>query len=310
MNQDTHDEIWRRLCRGETLQGLELPSREGRVDLTGLNAPAPPNGEMFAMSPAQAALLQGLLQIKAVQWKSLDFSACRLHNLRFSDCMIIDCVFDKASCQDWRIRGTTFGDTSFRAADLRYSLLGGDSHTTSKFQNIDFSRADLRGTNYSMTEFVGCAFKNTKLKSVEFDGTCFADCRFEGELREVRFTNCPDLVKGIPPNEMLRVDFSRAQLRFVEFRNLNLEHVTYPQDSDHIVLDPYLTILDRVVASFEHQSDTKTKVLHEFFRIAREYAGTGQMRGVVNTRDIVEFMGQEGLRLALEAIGSAREGLD
>ena len=236
------------------------------------------------MSPAQAALLQGLLQIKAVQWKSLSTSP-RVDYITFgfSDCMIIDCVFDKASCQDWRIRGTTFGDTSFRAADLPILVVGwGFAYNVKvskhhRFQPGRPARDTKLLDDWSSWVAAFSRIRSSKASSSTEPASPTAVSRRREHCERFRFTNCPDLVKGIiPPNEMLRSGFqSGPTARFVEFRNLNLEHVTYPQDSDHIVLDPYLTILDRSSRVVRAPIRTQRRKCCTSFSGSLEYAGTG-----------------------------------
>ena len=86
------------------------------------------------------------------------------------------------------------------------------------YVGVDFTEADLRGTAYVAAAFERCLFRKTKLLKVNFGTSTFADCRFEGQLREVIFWRSNLFARGFPedafpPNEMVNVDFSRAQLR-------------------------------------------------------------------------------------------------
>ena len=66
--------------------------------------------------------------------------------------------------------------------------------------------------------FNSCTFRQSKLNKVDFEGSSFANCVFEGLLEEVAFARESLGESDLPPNEMLNVDFSRAELLWVSFR--------------------------------------------------------------------------------------------
>jgi len=230
----------------------------------------------------------------------VDFSGSNLNNLRFFDCTIENCVFDKCKCKDWRMWGTTISDTSFDSADLRSAALGGvQNGKRNQFRKVNFSGADLRDTGYEAAKFVACTFKNTKLDKVDFQTTVFIDCVFEGELCEVLFYRTGFRGEKYPPNEMKGVDFSRAKLRFVEFRGLDLEDVRLPVDDDHILLKPYRGILERLIQTFAGKTDKVSKALTGNFEFKLKWAGPRQVQGVVNKNDLLEVGGEEALQCVL-----------
>jgi hypothetical protein len=102
---------------------------------------------------------------------------------------------------------------------------------------------------------------------------------------------------------MVGVDFTRAKLRFVEFRGLDLEDVRFPADQDHIVLNDYPKTLDRLIQVFEAQSDVASKKLTAYLRVLRKWAGPKQRRGIVNKYDLIELVGDGGLKRFLQVLG-------
>jgi len=305
MNTDQNAEVWKRLILGNLLDDFGLGTRDGRLDLSGLLAPEPATVKTVRTPLADVSELSGITVLNQITWESLDFSGSHLNGLRFLDCKLNDCAFDECDCQDWRSWGTTFSNTSFRYADLRKSALGGvQEGRINQFQNVDFTGADLRQTAYVSAGFVGCLFKNTWLDKVNFQGSAFMDCSFEGELREVCFNRKGFGANSLPPNEMLRVDFTGAKLRSVEFRGLNLDDVCFPTDPDHIVLDEYPQALDKLIQGLQVRTDMASKQLAAFLGVYQKWVGPMQRQGVLNKKDLLEIGGEDGLRVLLEMIES------
>jgi uncharacterized protein YjbI with pentapeptide repeats len=303
MNAEQDAEVWKRLTQGKPVESLGLHSKSGRLYLGGLLAPEPSVAKTVREIHADISELSGLTVLREVTWKSLDFSSSRLNGLRFFNCTINDCVFDECRCQDWRLWGTTIGRTTFRCADLRRSALGGVlEDRRNSFQEVDFTEADLRQSVYVSADFVGCKFKDTRLTKVNFGGSSFTDCSFEGELREVCFNRKGFKVEALPPNEMVRVDFSAAQLRSVEFRGLDLDTVRFPNDDNHVLLSCYPQVLDRLLNGLRDQTDPIAKMLVAYFGVYRKWVGPKQQLGVFNKKDIIEAVGEDGLHRVMEII--------
>src|SRR2546425_5820257 len=100
-------EVWARLSQGQSLDGLDLTMNNGRVDVRGLTVAQPTPGKTFRTPQADVTELVGRTAIRNATWKSLDFSGSNLNRIRFFDCTIENCVFDKCKCKDWRMWGTT-----------------------------------------------------------------------------------------------------------------------------------------------------------------------------------------------------------
>jgi len=300
MDAKLTDAIWDRLVTGKRLDDLGLPLRDGRFDLRGLAAPEPSRGPpRFTTASMQVRELRGVRDIRGVRWAQLDLSKARLHSLRFHDCIIEDCSFEGADCQDWRMWGNEISRTTFRSANLRDSALGGLSDgKRNRFHQVDFTRADLRGTSYVSAEMVECVFDHTNLTKVDFNGTVFAKCRFAGELREVEFYRHARGQEALSPNEMREVDMRDANLRWVEFRNIDVGAVLLPEDDGHLVIHDYVATLDRTLDALKGRSEPWARGLAAVLANSRKWALPGQKVGVFHRADLGEDGARELLRFA------------
>ena len=92
------------------------------------------------------------------------------------------------------------------------------------------------------------------------------------------------------PNPMEDVDFSEAELRWVEFRRLDLDRVELPKSTDHLVVHDYRCVLEGAIR--ELQTDARRKGLRGVMENRLKWAGPHQEQGEFNRRDFVE-MGDE-----------------
>jgi hypothetical protein len=200
---------------------------------------------------------------------------------------------------------TRIEDVTFRSTDLRQSALGGivENHTNA-FHRVSFIECDMRQTAYTSARFSECTFRSTRLDNVNFQGSIFEDCTFEGELKEVCFNRTGFGAEKLSPNDMVRVDFSRASLRSVEFRNLDLNEVRFPTDEEHIVLNNYPRMLDIVLQKLQTQDGMTSKKLAAYLGVYRRWAGPRQQRGSLNKNELLEVGGEQGLRLFLSILES------
>jgi len=101
---------------------------------------------------------------------------------------------------------------------------------------------------------------------------------------------------------MARVDFTRADLRSVEFRNLDLNDVYFPSDENHILVNDYPQTLDTALQFLRDRSDTSARSLAAYLGVYRRWAGPNQKRGVLNKVDLLEVAGKSGLESVLAII--------
>src|SRR5260370_23178393 len=216
-NDQMNSDIWDRLVRGKSLHDLGIAQREGRLDLRNLHVQEPRAARTQRKSVADITTLEGVTEIRGVNWRSLDFSSSQLPGLRLFGCNISDCVFDECRFHDLRAWGTSFSNVSFRSADLHGAVLGGvQDGRRNIFKNVNFTFTDLRKTVYVAAEFSGCKFKNARLDKVDFQSSTFENCSFEGELREVIFYGKGFKEDSFRRNQMNGLDFSHAKLGWTE----------------------------------------------------------------------------------------------
>lgn len=150
---------------------------------------------------------------------------------------------------------------------------------------------------------VGCTFVASRLDKVDFQGTVFDHCTFAGELREVLFYHHAFRGEAFPPNEMRDVDFRNAKFRLVEFRGLDMRHVAWPNDEDHIILDNYKARLDEKVKLLESRSDTASRQLAAILKMKRKWAGANQQQGVLSKTELAEVAGEEKVAELFHRLG-------
>ena len=296
-------EIWDRLIQGKSLDGLALGTKDGRIDLGGLELPEPSVVRRFQMRGIAMAEIDLGAVIQGAKWQNLDFTGSKLNGLRLFACELNNCHFDRCQLQDLRVWTTTFTECSFKGANLKKSALGGvQNGKRNIYSGVNFSGSDLRETVYKAAAFERCVFRDAKLVKIDFQTSTFNDCVFEGELRDVLFYRRGFEGEAFPPNEMANVDFSRAKLHDVGFRGLALDQVKLPQDADHIVIRNVAATLDKLIAALKPQGDTTAKQLIAFLNIDRKWIAPNQAQGVINSQDLAETIGVDGVNRLRELL--------
>jgi len=305
MDAERSDRIWERLLAGRPVDNLGLGHIEGRIDLRGLIAPQPRVVAAFSTPAADVRATSGGVVLRGMELRRLDLSDAALDGVRVFDSTVEDCVFNDASCRDWRLWGTSIIRSSFRGADLRDSALGGVEGTKRNvYQHVDFSGADLRRTVYKAAAFEDCNFSEAKIKKVDFQSTTFVRCVFAGELNEVLFYRRGFDCEAFPENEMRDIDFRNARLRYVEFRKLDLDKVLFPEGEDHIIIDDYPRTLDRIVTFLRARGEMPARKLAAYLAVLRKWAGNHQQRGVLNRSDMRDIAGEEAESLLRQGMPS------
>lgn len=290
-------EIWTRLRQGLSIEQSHLPAINGRLDLRFLQLPELHYGPQRSVGPAMVRGIRNPTEIVNKHWTSIDFSSSILPSVRFKECALYDCIFDMSKCDDWRVWGSHFDRTSFRGAQLAGAVLGGVlGRVRNRFHNVDFSSADLSKTVYTSAEFVACDFSNAKLQNINFQTSSFVDCVFAGELREVIFNRAGFKGRQFPDNQMTGVDFTRATLRWVEFRGLDLRNVHLPSGNKHLVLTDYKSALQKLCNFFGARTDLHSRKLQAFFSAYLKHAPEkSRSISVISKKDIVEVAGEAAL---------------
>jgi pentapeptide repeat protein len=303
LDESIKREAWDRLVQGRVLDDLSLGTRKGRVDLGGIALPDIAVLRRYQTDIADVAEVKPGAVIRGRKWQDLDFTGSKLNGIRLFDCEVQNCLFDECQLEDFRVWSSSFSETSFRSANLRKAALGGvQDGRRNSFEMADFSKADLRQSVYTAASFDRCIFRNAKLVKVDFQTSAFSNCEFEGELREVIFCRRGFRGDAFPANEMTNVDFSQATLHFVEFRGLDLDHVRFPDDTQHIIIKNYVPTLDRMIEALRLEDDPGFNRIRGYLESCRKWAGPKQVQGVINVEDLKEIAGEEAVKRVLHMI--------
>lgn len=228
---------------------------------------------------------------------NVDFGRQQLEHLRFFDCTLSNCSFDDANCRGLRMWGTTIRDCTFTRTDLRDSALGGVyGRKINRFEGVRFDHADMRSTAHHAAVFTECIFDQANLTKVDFQGSRFTRCAFRGVLRGILFYDHGFRTEAFEANRMENVDFSGAQLRWVEFRRLDLDSVIFPTDEDHLIIPDYPAFLDYALRELQEPRSHADKVLLVRFQLEKKWLGARRTTGVLNRLDFLECPGgDEGI---------------
>jgi hypothetical protein len=306
-----------RLVAGEPLSDPELGSVEGRADLRGLVVPAPRVASRQEIAGWFVEGLEDYPELGRVRLQALDLSGALITGLRLLGATVSDCRFDGATLRDLRAWETTIEDSSFAGADLRDSSLGGwpDPGEPNRFERVDFSGADLRGVECQAACFSDCDFSGARLEKIEFGASNFVSCRFAGELREVLFY---ERIAHEPRarNEMRDVDFSQAELRWVEFRGLALDRVRLPESPDHLLVRHYPCAVRRALAELDPDAGPPVAGVRAALETELEWLNERRSIGIFHRHDYLERAGgdeelrvlEDTLRRAEQACAQSRRG--
>lgn len=231
-------EVLRRIRSDTPLDDLPIARFNDRVDLRGISFSRP------TLSPYPSPLphldlteVQGTIKLEGTRLRNLDLSHASLESMRFIGCEIDDCMFAEANCRDWRLWSTSVKSSSFEGAKLRDASLGAwHNKRADTYEQCSFRRSDLRGAVCTDGAFTECDFSEAQLVKLDFGGTNFVRCRFAGELREVIFWSRASQTQMATPNMMQQVDFRAAELRWVEFRLIDVQNLIPPEGANHLII--------------------------------------------------------------------------
>jgi len=294
-------EVFRAFLAGEDFHGLNLGEHEGRVDLRGLAAP-----EVRKLPPGTSIhLLEGQLVFKSIRFENLDLSGARLNHFRFFNSTISNCRIDEAQCEDWRLWATDVCTSTFISSNLRQAVLGAwYEGRGNNFKFVDFSKADMRDVVSPAATFTDCNFSHARLERIDFESSGFVRCHFAGELRDVIFDHHGFETGKTEPNPMEDVDFTKAKLRNVEFRRLNLDRVYLPQDGDHLIITKYPCVLRKALEALAGTNTPYELGLTGLLENKLKWLGSKQEIGVLNRLDFSELWGSQGEEFAVKLLHS------
>jgi len=70
-----------------------------------------------------------------------------------------------------------------------------------------------------------------------------------------------------------------------------------PEGDDYIVVENYLTKLDRALDLLKGQTDVASKTLSAILAMKRKWAGPNQKRGVLSKRELIEAGASKAVKL-------------
>jgi uncharacterized protein YjbI with pentapeptide repeats len=278
-----------RLVSGEMFEGSEFGVFEGRTDLRGLQLPKPDQVGKIKVGEYRALILDGTIMVRDAVWNDIDLSHADLGHLRFTKSQIENCVFERASCLDWRLWDSAVSRTSFLGADLRGAAVGTwyeDKFNT--WNEVIFDRADLRGAMARTARFSSCSFRNTRFMGMKFTRCALDSVVFEGKLQDVIFIG--GAADGDPDVGPLRnVDFSKAEFDRVSFRDILFENVTMPDDPDVILISDYRKVARRELHLLSGDVSAEATVLRSTLEDELAFPMRESLSNVFNRRDYAGF---------------------
>jgi hypothetical protein len=127
--------------------------------------------------------------LTGVTLQDLDLSGAVLPHIRFRNCRIVNCCFERARFDDLRIWGSEFVFCDFFRTALPEIVLGSGANYASAniWRSVNFTAAALRGAAVNQAIFEDVDFSNAKLDGVAFRQCSLNRVTFAGRLRDVVF---------------------------------------------------------------------------------------------------------------------------
>ena len=193
----------------------------GYLDLRWLKLPRAQTLATARLGEARIEYRPGRPSVAGCNLSKTDFAGSDLGELTWeSPYTLEDVKMDRIQGRHQCFRPGLVRQATFRRADLRDSHWGVSGKPGPTWDEVDFEGANLRGSTFGHPLFRGCRFGKTKLDGIDFNGSRFEDCVFQGPMRDVWFHGKG---RGKGPdiqdlrNPMKNVDFTKADLQFVEF---------------------------------------------------------------------------------------------
>jgi len=226
--RQTAKKVLRRLRWGRSLDGLGLPTVDGRLDLRGF---ALPEAEL---TPVEAAGMQVQVatgkfpELRKIRLHGADLTGASLRHLGLTDATLTDCVLRDADLTHFRTWRCTFTDCDLSGAVLTDAVLSSRHRGTgTTWRNCTFNEVTLDGVVAEGGDFEGCVFERVRMANMVFNGCSFTDCRITGVLDNVTFTGA-NQPPGTRPVTMANLDLRDCRLTNVGFAGLRLSGVLLP----------------------------------------------------------------------------------
>lgn len=188
----------------------------------------------------------GSVALDAVIAEGVDFSGRRFAYLSAEGSTFIDCDFSR--CR-------------FDGGHL-------DASRTSLFLRCRFDRAKIDRLAFGVSRFEECSFDRMTVDDWWIRAAELVDCRFSGRFSGGYFAAFPEAPYDQPDrmipwrirNEFRGNDFSRAELRFPDFRwGVDLSANIWPSEPEYVYLDRWQERLVRATASVGRWEEDKVR---------------------------------------------------
>jgi uncharacterized protein YjbI with pentapeptide repeats len=261
--------------------------------------------------PRTRGLLAGLFMqdgshaYRRISIADVDIFESDLSGVSLDRCEIVRAGFNGVFCRDWRCFALTAERSSFERVDFRRTVFapGGQGGFT-VFRGVVFTKVDFRRVVFASVQFQDCDFRFCNLKGIDFGGSVFESCRFEGVLDGVVFNRLgPGGTPGIGINEMRDVDLSRATLKSVEFRNLDLTDTKLPSGDCHVLVRSYRARLAAAIDKLDALgSSSDYRALSAYLAVYLRWAGPNQVWGVLHIPEMKRVGGEDAVNQVLPVL--------
>lgn len=183
--------------------------------------------------------------------------------------------------------GSTFDACSFRGADLRELGIAPEHEgRRSLFRDCVFAGSMLRGFICPGAVFEDCRFEECRLAKVDFGGSIFRRTEFAGTLREVIFGDLPWDHEHYEPNVMEDVDFRAAELCWVEFRNLALHRVCWPEHPANETFTHFPCVLRQTIHALQRDTRPDARAIRAALQQRARWMHPQRQAGVVHRGEL------------------------
>ncbi len=129
---------------------------------------------------------------------------------------------------------------------------------------------------------------------------------FEGPLADVVFRRRAASIDASTENRMIDVDFRNATFEYVEFIELEMDRVRWPEAEDHYLVTRYQAFLGLMVSTWGARSDNAALGLSGVAMRLKKRCSPGQNVGVFSRAELVDAAGEQGFQEFLRLLESFR----
>lgn len=290
-------------------QGLQklsfLERHNDRWDLRGLILPPLKRTGYLPLGSQVVETVQGLTKFRGIRLVDIDLSYATLQDSAWAKSKLENVLLNYANADQIGFWACHLSDIEFRYASLNHACLGGNmGRVASSFANVDFSHAHLQGTTHGFASYEGCDLSYADLDDVDFDGARLVSCKFAGLIKDLRF-RAHSRMPSLPlfpwqkvdtmrfTNLMEDVDFSKADLRGVNFDGVDLSRCKFAEDDYILVIRNQYEVLSKarnIIAHEWAEDDVKhiLYLLDQFYLIDSKKSQPIQ---IINRKDLIDFFG-------------------